>query len=92
MAIRSFRHRGVEDLFRSGSSKRIAKPQWRKITLILDFLDGIADPKDCQGVMGFHPLKGERAGAYAMTVTANWRLTFKWNGKDVTDIDYEDYH
>ena len=42
--------------------------------------------------MGFHPLKGNRAGTYAMTVTANWRLTFKWNGKDVTDIDYEDYH
>ncbi len=92
MSIRSFRNRAVEELFANGSSKRIAKPQWRKITLILDFLDGITDPKDCQGVMGFHPLKGDRAGTFAMTVTANWRLTFKWNGKDVTDIDYEDYH
>jgi plasmid maintenance system killer protein len=27
-----------------------------------------------------------------MTVTVNWRLTFCWDGTDVTDIDYEDYH
>ena len=92
MAIWSFSHKGAEELFAVGASRRIAKPQWRRITLILDFLDGIADLKDCRGVMGFHALKGNRTGTYAMTVTANWRLTFRWNGKDVTDIDYEDYH
>lgn len=92
MPIRSIRSKAVEELFARGSSKRIAKPQWRKIMLILDFLDGIVDLTDCQGVMGFHALKGDRAGTYAMTVTANWRLTFKWKGKDVIDIDYEDYH
>ena len=92
MPIKGFGHKGVEELFRNSSSKRIAKPQWRKVILILDFLDGIIGPEDCRGVMGFHALKGDRAGTYAMTVTANWRLTFKWNGKDVIDIDYEDYH
>jgi hypothetical protein len=37
-------------------------------------------------------LSGDRAGTFAMTVTVNWRLTFCWDGTDVTDIDYEDYH
>ncbi len=92
MPVGGFRNKYLEEFFRTGRSRRISQAQWRRIMLILDFLDGIAEIKDCQGVMGFHPLKGDRAGTYAMTVTGNWRLTFGWNGKDVIDVDYEDYH
>ncbi len=92
MSVRTFRARALEELFVTGATKRIAKPQWRKIVLILDSLDGITDLTDCSGVMDFHPLKGNRIGAYAMTVTANWRITFRWNGEEVVDVDYKDYH
>ena len=55
-------------------------------------LDAATAPKDLRGAAGFHPLKGDRAGTYAMTVTRNFRLTFRFENQDVTDVDFEDYH
>lgn len=41
----------------------------------------------------FHPLTGDRAGTWAMTVIRNWRMTFKINEQDaLEDVDLEDYH
>lgn len=42
--------------------------------------------------LGLHPLKGERKGTWAVSVSGNWRITFQFVGKDVEDVDYEDYH
>jgi len=39
-----------------------------------------------------HRLKGERAGEYAASVSGNWRLTFRFDGEDATDVNLEDYH
>lgn len=39
-----------------------------------------------------HPLKGELSGRWAVWVDANWRLVFRFDGADVVDIDYLDYH
>ncbi|EJW13583.1 HigB toxin protein [Rhodovulum sp. PH10] len=41
---------------------------------------------------GLHPLKGDRQGRYALTVSRNWRLTFAWEGEDAVQVDIEDYH
>jgi len=41
---------------------------------------------------GFHPLKGDRKGEYGVTVTANYRLTFRFENGDVLDLKLEDYH
>jgi len=40
----------------------------------------------------FHPLKGERAGEYAVSVSDNWRITFAFDGEDAIDVNLEDYH
>lgn len=40
----------------------------------------------------FHPLKGDRQGAYAVSVSGNWRLTFEFDGQDAVNVDLEDYH
>ena len=40
----------------------------------------------------FHPLKGDRAGRYAIRLTANCRVTFGWDEDGATDVDIEDYH
>jgi proteic killer suppression protein len=37
-------------------------------------------------------LTGDRAGTWSVTVRANWRVTFRFEGEDVTDVHYEDYH
>jgi hypothetical protein len=50
-------------------------------------------PRD-MGLPGLklHPLKGGRAGSWSVSVSGNWRITFRFSGKDAVDIDYEDYH
>ena len=39
-----------------------------------------------------HPLKGSRKGTRAVSVSGNWRVTFKFEGGDAELVDYEDYH
>jgi proteic killer suppression protein len=52
-----------------------------------------AAPKD-MGLPGLrlHPLKGFRKGTWAVWVSGNWRITFKFKGADAETVDYEDYH
>lgn len=40
----------------------------------------------------FHQLKGERKDSYAVSVSGNWRITFKFDGENAVDVDLEDYH
>jgi len=42
--------------------------------------------------LDLHQLKGARKGTWAVKVSANWRLTFRFVGKDADAVDYEDYH
>ena len=39
-----------------------------------------------------HALKGERKVEWSVEVSGNWRVTFRFEGTDVTDVGYEDYH
>jgi proteic killer suppression protein len=56
-------------------------------------LDAATAPADLDlPGFGFHPLKGNRKGEFAVIVTRNWRLTFGWNDGDAVDVDLEDYH
>lgn len=56
-------------------------------------LDTARAPED-MNVPGWklHALKGDFAGQYAVTVNANWRLTFAFEGEDAILVDYQDYH
>jgi proteic killer suppression protein len=94
MGIRvdSFSNKGLEEVFRIGRSKRIGAVYLKRVLTVLDYLDGATGPGDLQGVLGFHALTGDRAGQYAMRVSGNWRLTFRFDRGDVIDIDFEDYH
>jgi toxin HigB-1 len=95
MSIRanSFTNKGLEEIFRTGRSKRIGPAYLKRIRVVLDYLDGATGVDDLQGVLGFHALTGSRAGQYAMRISGNWRLTFRFDrAGDVVDIDFEDYH
>ena len=39
-----------------------------------------------------HPLKGDRKGIWAISVSGNWRLTFEFRDGHVYLLEYEDYH
>ncbi len=61
--------------------------------MLLDRLDASVVPED-MNLPGFqfHQLSGKNKGRYAVSVSANWRITFGWQDEDATDVDFEDYH
>jgi proteic killer suppression protein len=62
----------------------------RDILARLDAAGAIAD-MDLPGFR-LHPLKGEFKGFWAVKVRANWRVIFRFAGRDALDVDYVDYH
>ena len=91
--IRSFRHAGVERFFRTGSKAGIQPAHARKLENQLGTLNRASQPKDMD-VPGWqlHPLKGDMDGHWAVSVSGNWRLTFRFDEGDAEVVDYVDYH
>ena len=94
MIIRKFRHRGLRRLYESDDLSGVPSQFAGKIKAILaalEFADDIAQVATMPG-WRLHPLRGERKGEYGITVTRNWRITFRLEGNVVTDVNFEDYH
>lgn len=93
MSITSFQHKGVEQFFLRGSKAGIQPAHASKLARQLARLNVAAAPQD-MNLPGwdFHPLKGQDAGRYAVSVNGNWRLTFMFEGTDAVLVDYLDYH
>jgi proteic killer suppression protein len=91
--IHSFRHKGLEIFFVTGSKKGIVPEHAPKIARILDRLDSSISPND-MNLPGYrlHELKGKETGTWSVTVNANWRITFEFEGQNAILVDYKDYH
>ena len=91
--ILTFRHKGLDRFFSKSDYRGIPGQHAARIERLLDRLDTALRPEDMD-LPGyrFHPLKGDRKGSYAVSVSGNWRLTFRFAGEDATDVDLEDYH
>ena len=91
--IRRIRHKGLERYFETDDMRGV--PAWAKPRLdrMLDRLDAAVSPAD-MNVPGwrFHAVRGVREGTYAVAVSGNLRLTFRFEGDDVVGVDLEDYH
>jgi proteic killer suppression protein len=91
--IQSFRHRGLRRLCEAGTRRYLRADQVNKIERILARLDE-ADEVSNMDLPGFrlHPLRGDRAGFWAVTVQANWRIIFRFQAGHAYDVDLVDYH
>jgi proteic killer suppression protein len=91
--IRTFRHAGLEEFFRTGSKAGIQPAHARKLESQLLTLDE-ADKPSKMNVPGWHlhPLQGELAGHWSVRVNGNWRMTFRFEGENAILVDYRDYH
>lgn len=90
--IRSFRHKGLKQLFEKGVSSKVNAQQRDKCIRLLDALDAAAQPEDMNlPGFGFHGLEG-KPKRYGIIVTANWRITFGFDGVDAINVLLEDYH
>jgi proteic killer suppression protein len=91
--IASFRSRALKRYWEKGETRRLPAQSLVRIAMILDRLDAAVEPNDLDlPGLGFHPLKGQRKGEFAVLVTRNWRITFGWADGDAVDVDLEDYH
>jgi len=93
VAIKSFRHKGLERFFATGSRQGIQAKHADRLPLVLGLLNAATSPRDL-GLPGLdlHELQGTRRGTWAVKVSGNWRITFGFAGKDAQLVDYEDYH
>ncbi len=91
--IVSFRHKGLEALYKANSTKGVQAEHAPKLRRILSALDVAIGPGDVD-IPGFrtHRLKGRLSGHWSIWVTGNWRVTFRFVDSDVELVDYLDYH
>ena len=91
--IQSFRSRALRRFWERDDAAGL-RPDWvARAGRILDALDQAARPEDMDvPSFGFHALRGDLRGRYAVTVSRNWRITFAWDGEDAIAVDLEDYH
>jgi len=91
--IRSFRHKGLEKFFLRGTKVGIQAKHASRLRLILGRLNASTEPKDMDlPGLKLHELSGKRKGVWSVWVSGNWRVSFRFLGKDADVIDYEDYH
>lgn len=94
--IQHFRHKGLMELFETGSSPRVPSTLRKRCTAILDFLDAATRPQAMSVRRGwrFHPYKGNRSSTYGVDVNGPWRITFTWDEEagGARDVNLEQEH
>lgn len=91
--IKTFKHKGLERFFTKSDYRGIPAQFAARLERMLDRLDASLKAGDMH-LPGYklHPLKGDRAGMFAVSVSGNWRITFRFVGEDAIDVNLEDYH
>ena len=91
--IRSFKHKGLEIFFYSGSKKGVKAEHANRLARILDRLNAANEIRDMNYPGSFlHQLSGDKKGFYSVKVSGNWRIIFRFIDGDAYMVDYDDYH
>jgi len=91
--IKSFKHKGLQRFYQTGTAAGIQNSHKQKLRMILATLDSSHEINDMD-IPGFrlHVLKGKLKGVWSVTVSGNWRITFKFESGNAHIVNYEDYH
>lgn len=95
MQIESIRYKALRRFAETGSSKGLPGGSIDRLRNMVSYIDAIAAEEELfvPPNFGAHKLKGDRKGEWALTVTPNWRLTFRVNESGaIENMDLEDYH
>jgi proteic killer suppression protein len=91
--IIGFAHKGLEDFFCDGTKRGIQPHHARKLADILDRLDAALRIEDMRYPgANLHPLHGDLEGCWAVKVSGNWRVIFRFANGQASDVNYLDYH
>ncbi|MBI3582316.1 MAG: type II toxin-antitoxin system RelE/ParE family toxin [Nitrospinae bacterium] len=91
--IKNFRHKGLEAFYSSGSKAEIQAKHAERLRFILARLDASHEPKDMNlPGLRLHKLTGRLKDFWAVDVSGNWRVIFRFEKQEATDVNYLDYH
>ena len=91
--IKSFQHKGLKRFAEIGSKAGIQPKHADRLRRLLTALNVASVPQDMDAPGNrLHPLEGNLAHHWAVSVSGNWRLTFAFEGEDAILVDYQDYH
>jgi proteic killer suppression protein len=98
MAIRSFKNKGTEDVnygrFSKDALKILPKKLHHKAQIKLARLGAVTSLQDLQEIRGnrFEKLKGDRKGQYSIRINDQYRICFRWENENASDVEIADYH
>ncbi|MFO1068030.1 MAG: type II toxin-antitoxin system RelE/ParE family toxin [Geminicoccaceae bacterium] len=96
MRIRNVLHRGLRRLVENDDPTGVQPAVVEKVRRIVSFLQDMAREEELRSVPSWkaHRLTGDRRGTWSLSVTRNWRLTFRIDADEIeiVDLDFEDYH
>jgi len=91
--IVSFIHKGLERFYKTGKTSGIQAKHVKRLRLILSNLDQAESLNDMDlSGLRLHELKGSRKNIWSVSISGNWRVTFRFIGRDAEIVNYEDYH
>ena len=91
--IKSFRHKGLAELFSSGNARKVQAKHAKRLQMILTMLNVATRPNHMNAPgLRLHSLKGKLEGYFAVHVDENFRVVFRFEDAHVVEVDYVDYH
>lgn len=91
--IISFQHKGLRKFYETGSKKGVVAYHVNKLQMILAALEAAEEAPELDlPAFSLHALKGDLNGYWSIRVSGNWRVIFRFKGKDIELVDYLDYH
>ena len=91
--IKNIRRKGLRKLYETGSKKGVQSSHLKKLRLILARLDASQSTDDMQlPGLDLHQLRGNYEGFWAVSVSGNWRIIFRFDNSNAVDVDSLDYH
>jgi proteic killer suppression protein len=91
--IENIRHKGLAALFYEDQTKGVKQSHVKRLRYILALLNTAFTAEDMNlPGLKLHQLKGDMSGFYAVSVSGNWRVIFRFEDGSATDVDLIDYH
>ena len=96
MRIRNVIHKGLRRFIENDDASGLQPAVVVKVQRIVSFLQDMEQEDELRTVQSWkaHMLTGDRKGTWSLSVTRNWRMTFRIDRTEIEiiDLDYEDYH
>jgi toxin HigB-1 len=96
MKIRNIVHKALKKLFAQGDAKGVPANAVSKLKNMLGFLQDMETLEELEALPMWkvHQMEGDRKGTWSLSVTRNWRLTFRYDPEEneIYDLNFEDYH